>query len=315
MGNGYYYDAYYGGPGSFCYPNVQPLTQSYAYTLTYTGAGTTSTTVREYTSVYSRAAMYSAYAVQIRWASSDLSILSTHPLTPGMVLATSSPTFNSGSSGYYGGDSYNSGVDFTLRLAIGLGVPLFAAVLGISIFLCCRYSKSKRAKKIGMSEPDDNNINQFLPNPLPPLPPLPNGAATQENETPAFYTPYTLPGNPSNFPRNIQTIPVLSPVVAPSPIFLPDANSSLTMDPLGIATDSQEGAESLRRDQERLKARRTRLLELNRLEEEEWQLEQTIARRTSVSPPAVLGRGNVPPLPQVAEEDIPEPKPAETRVS
>ncbi|OTA99604.1 hypothetical protein M426DRAFT_27353 [Hypoxylon sp. CI-4A] len=102
---------------------------------------------------------YEQMMIEIRWAESDLSILETHPLTPGLILATGT----SGSDGSATGtetlsgvatvtvtssdfDSTGRGLSTGAQAGIGLGVGLFGLlVIGIAIFFFLRY-REKRAR-------------------------------------------------------------------------------------------------------------------------------------------------------------------------
>ncbi|KAI1658569.1 hypothetical protein F4813DRAFT_38402 [Daldinia decipiens] len=99
---------------------------------------------------------YAQVMIQIRWASSDLSILETHPLTPGLTLAVGtlggetdvSGTQSSSSTTVTGlsanPDSYGVGLSVGAQVGIGVGVGLFGLLgLGLAIFFILRYRKKR----------------------------------------------------------------------------------------------------------------------------------------------------------------------------
>ncbi|KAI1473405.1 hypothetical protein F4774DRAFT_415848 [Daldinia eschscholtzii] len=85
---------------------------------------------------------YAQVMIQIRWASSDLSILETHPLTPGLILAT---TISNGVTDITSSSSTAvTGLSVGARAGIGVGVGLFGLLgLGLAIFFILRYRKKR----------------------------------------------------------------------------------------------------------------------------------------------------------------------------
>ncbi|KAF3054861.1 hypothetical protein GL218_07732 [Daldinia childiae] len=108
---------------------------------------------------------YAQVMIQIRWASSDLSILETHPLTPGLTLAAGtlgdetdvSRTQSSSSTAVTGlsSDPDSNGVSLSVgaQVGIGVGAGLFGLLgLGLAIFFILRYRK-KRTNGQAASQP------------------------------------------------------------------------------------------------------------------------------------------------------------------
>ncbi|KAI2619859.1 hypothetical protein GGS26DRAFT_321794 [Hypomontagnella submonticulosa] len=153
---------------------------------------------------------YAQVMIQIRWASSDLSILETHPLTPGLILATgggdtdSSPTGSpTGSSDGTGlaqptGTSDESrgqgGLSTGAQVGIGVGVGLFGLLaIGLAVFFILWYRK-KRSKG-----PDANKPATTQPQPPPgqyPVHQYPymSGPGGQQGQTPQGYSQPMYPG-------------------------------------------------------------------------------------------------------------------------
>ncbi|KAI1407894.1 hypothetical protein F5Y13DRAFT_173708 [Hypoxylon sp. FL1857] len=106
---------------------------------------------------------YAQVMIQIRWAESDLSILETHPLTPGLFLATATSgtdadaTETGPSSGatvtvLSAPDSSSGGLSTGAQVGIGVGVGLFGLLaIGLVLFFILRY-REKRAKGQGTSQ-------------------------------------------------------------------------------------------------------------------------------------------------------------------
>lgn len=109
--------------------------------------------------------------IEIRWAESDLSILETHPLTPGLILAgvTGTTTRTTSSASRYttrtgasttvtvspDGSPNDGGLTYGAQIGIGVGVGLFAILmLGIAIFFIMRYRRKRNnAGKPPMQQP------------------------------------------------------------------------------------------------------------------------------------------------------------------
>jgi hypothetical protein len=204
-----------------------------------------------------------------------------------MVLATASPS--SGLSNY-SGDTYYDDINLSVKLAIGLGVPLFATIVGIFIYICCRRRKRRVAKE---AEIDGSTVDGFLQKPLP-IHPSGSAQSAKEGTTEAvetsrqmsFYAPNNFPSNNSGPPVHIQQVQLSGPIMPPNPVAL---------------AGGKDEVDSLRRDQERIRARKTRLLELNRLEEQDWRIEQAISRQSldASQSATVSGQVKVPPVPSL----------------
>ncbi|KAI1472143.1 uncharacterized protein F4812DRAFT_407630 [Daldinia caldariorum] len=108
---------------------------------------------------------YAQVMIQIRWASSDLSILETHPLTPGLILATATsdgvgdvPGARTSSSTAVTHTSTNpnsnwKGLSSGARAGIGVGVGLLGLLgLGLAIFFILTYRK-KRTNNQAVNQP------------------------------------------------------------------------------------------------------------------------------------------------------------------
>lgn len=138
-----------------------------------------------------------AFAIQVRWASSDLSILATHPLTPGKVFSTTTSTtsqstasqtatptaFTSSSLSITSGaafhpDDQHHGLTTAAKVGIGLGIALFVS-LGALIGFILMYRKSKQIKLAKEAYESTPNFQTY---------------STDMNSNPAWrrtYTPYS----------------------------------------------------------------------------------------------------------------------------
>lgn len=86
-----------------------------------------------------------AFAIQVRWQSSDLSILETDPTRPGATYTgeTSRP---SGGNGNDTGDSAKDGPP-TAIIVVGVVVPVVSLILGILAFIYWRHHYRKKYKR------------------------------------------------------------------------------------------------------------------------------------------------------------------------
>ncbi|KAI1765663.1 hypothetical protein GGR53DRAFT_254036 [Hypoxylon sp. FL1150] len=103
---------------------------------------------------------YAQIMIEIRWAASDLSILETHPLTPGLILA--GVTSGTTTRREFGTDTTRTGASTTVtalsddsphrqgglttgaQVGIGVGIGLFALLaIGIAIFFVMRYRRNR----------------------------------------------------------------------------------------------------------------------------------------------------------------------------
>lgn len=105
-----------------------------------------------------------AYAIQVRWQSSDLSILETDPTVPGSTYTTPETTMVS-SDGRDGGDGGGrgggGGGTSTTVLVVGIVVPVLSLLLGIVGFLFWRHHYRN---KYGRARPPGNSSTTALKN-------------------------------------------------------------------------------------------------------------------------------------------------------
>lgn len=81
-----------------------------------------------------------AYAIQVRWQSSDLSILETDPTVPGSTYTTPGTTMATSDGGDgNGGDGGGGGGPPTTVIVVGVVVPALSLLLGIVGFLFWRH--------------------------------------------------------------------------------------------------------------------------------------------------------------------------------
>ncbi|KAI1391759.1 uncharacterized protein F4822DRAFT_104838 [Hypoxylon trugodes] len=281
---------------------------------------------------------YAQVMIQIRWAESDLSILETHPLTPGLILAgtsavhsgtTRTESSSSATVTVISSDSEDgeNGLSTGAQVGIGVGVGLLGLLgIGLAIFFILRYRR-KRADGSGavgqspaMPQP---SAHQYPPMSGPgqqgqgyPQSPYSGYASYIDPKTGAvvYYSPVPQPtelgdtavrgshltqsqGTPSvvGFVRlQDPTFSGKSPSSQASPgvdfsaTIPPGGHNSVTSAPTaaemsGTAGISRSvaGTESSQTQQEmayliaeqaKLEARRTRLMELAELDEEEQRL-------------------------------------------
>lgn len=120
-------------------------------TQTYTYPATTSTETYTYKTTSSW-----AYAVQVRWQSSDLSVFETHPLSPGVLLAGASRTNSSTTSintstptpspTPTGGSGLSSGAKIGIGVGVSLGV-LLLIITGLALCIFRRRQKRNRSEE------------------------------------------------------------------------------------------------------------------------------------------------------------------------
>lgn len=99
-----------------------------------------------------------AYAIQVRWQSSDLSLLETDPTVPGATytgVATTTPDPGSDDNGGGGG---GGGPTTTTVIIVGVIVPFMSLVLGILAFWYWRHHYRTKYKQTG-TEDNLNNMD------------------------------------------------------------------------------------------------------------------------------------------------------------
>ncbi|KAI0376767.1 hypothetical protein F5Y04DRAFT_265701 [Hypomontagnella monticulosa] len=171
---------------------------------------------------------YAQVMIQIRWASSDLSILETHPLTPGLILATGGDDTDStpsGSSDKTGpaqptgtsdGATGQGGLSTGAQVGIGVGVGLFGLLaIGLAVFFILWYRK-KRSKG-----PDANNPATTQPQPPPgqyPVHQYPymSGPGAPQGQTPQGYPQPMYPGYTQYVDPKTGAVSYYSPVPHPT---------------------------------------------------------------------------------------------------
>ncbi|KAK8075968.1 hypothetical protein PG994_003240 [Apiospora phragmitis] len=96
-----------------------------------------------------------AYAIQVRWQSSDLSVLETDPTVPGKTY-----TRTAGGGGESDGkdDGSNEGAPTTI-IVVGVVVPVMSLILGIIAFLYWRHHYRTKYKRTGTEDNFNNNNN------------------------------------------------------------------------------------------------------------------------------------------------------------
>lgn len=283
--------------------------------------------------------------IQIRWAESDLSVLETHPLTPGLVLAGATGDV-SGTSIETGADATRTGSSSTItvtsssspssegglstgaQVGIGVGVGLFGLLaIGFAVFFILRYRKKRSQSPPPQPPTGQYPVHQypFMPGPGQP------GQPAQGYPQPAYsgYTQYVDPktgavsyyspvphptelggtaiegsnlsqsqGEPSvvgsqpTQPRDstFSSSQPMPPTVSPAGEITGTEVNSRSMAPAEMpggegAPRSVGGTDNLQTQQElahlmaeqaKLDARRTRLMELAELDEEEQRIRTRI---------------------------------------
>ncbi|KAI0886441.1 uncharacterized protein GGS22DRAFT_187686 [Annulohypoxylon maeteangense] len=147
---------------------------------------------------------YAQVMIQIRWAESDLSILETHPLTPGLKIATtgteSSATVtvissNLGRSG--------EGLSTGAQVGIGVGAGLFGLLaIGLAVFFILRYRKRRAGSQDTSQIPSTQQPQDQYPQTLI------SGQQSQPAQGYPGYTPYVDP--------NTGAISYYSPIPRPT---------------------------------------------------------------------------------------------------
>ncbi|KAI0173007.1 hypothetical protein GGR52DRAFT_572812 [Hypoxylon sp. FL1284] len=153
---------------------------------------------------------YAQIMIQVRWAESDLSVLETHPLTPGLTLADvtlgtrtstdagaetvpSSPSSTLTVAAH--GDEGGSGLSTGAQVGIGVGVGLFGLLgVGLALFFILRYRRNRKNASpppIQQPPPGDYSypVHQYPYMPAPGQPGPPGYPQT----TFAGYTTYINP--------------------------------------------------------------------------------------------------------------------------
>ncbi|KAI4866469.1 hypothetical protein F4820DRAFT_447005 [Hypoxylon rubiginosum] len=291
---------------------------------------------------------YAQIMIEIRWAESDLSILETHPLTPGLILAgetsgtrtgTGAETTQTGPSSTVtvlsGDSSSGGGLPAGAQVGIGVGVGLFGLLgLGLAIFFILRYRRKRR-------DANQPPVQQLPPGQHPhpsqqyPYMPGPgqqgqHGQSSQGYPPTAYsgYTTYVDPktgavtyysavphptelggtaigGSGISHSRDVPSIAVSQPSQERDSIFSSKPPMTSTVSPTGEDTgalpndvtagnpalaempgsegtatstggtenpQSQQEMATLMAEQAKLEARRTRLMELAELDEEEQRI-------------------------------------------
>ncbi|XXH02146.1 hypothetical protein Hte_008514 [Hypoxylon texense] len=282
---------------------------------------------------------YAQIMIEIRWAESDLSILETHPLTPGLILAgetlgstirtgTGAETTQTGpsSTGTQDPPSAEGGLSTGAQVGIGVGVGLFGLLgLGLALFFILRYRRKRRdANQPPIQQPPPSQY----PHPVHQYPYMPGPG--QHGQPAQGYTTYVDPktgavtyysavphptelggtaigGSGINPSRDVPSIAVSQPIQERDSIFSSNSPIASTSSPAGElsgtsptnysmtagnpavaempgsegATASTAGTENpqsqqematLMAEQAKLEARRTRLMELAELDEEEQRI-------------------------------------------
>ncbi|OTA92225.1 hypothetical protein M434DRAFT_328493 [Hypoxylon sp. CO27-5] len=234
---------------------------------------------------------YAQVMIQIRWAESDLSTLETHPLTPGLTIAakTSGSVIDATETGPSSGatvtvlsnpESGRDGLPVGAQVGIGVGVGLFGLLaVGLVVFFILRYRK-RRANGQSPSQPP--SMQQPPPGQVP-IQQYPYGLGPgQQGQPPQGYpqsiypgyTAYIIPlqaGSGDGFPSS-SPASHYPPPGAPAVVEMPgnDGNSRSV-----ASTDNPQAQQEmahLMAEQTKLEARRTRLMELAELDEEEQRI-------------------------------------------
>ncbi|KAI8959401.1 hypothetical protein F5Y11DRAFT_333250 [Daldinia sp. FL1419] len=278
---------------------------------------------------------YAQVMIQIRWASSDLSILETHPLTPGLTLAevtvggepdvsrTRSSSGATGTSLYTDPYGNGDGLPVGAQIGIGVGVGLLGLLgLGLAVFFILRYRKKRTGGQVVTQPPSGQypyHQYSYMASPEPADQPIQRypqptyaGYTTYIDPKTAAVTYYsTVPPTElgdtaisgSNIPNNkgspsaaesqrTQPQNSLFSSSQPAPVHQGPSNNPIrgqaisepavvetsgnegVPEPTGSADDPQTQQEiaHLMAEQAKIEARRTRLMELEELEEEEQRI-------------------------------------------
>ncbi|KAJ4270357.1 hypothetical protein NW762_002036 [Fusarium torreyae] len=136
-------------------------------------------------SYYNTTRINSIYPIQVRWRESDLAVLETHPLSPG-VTPTSVEDSNVGGGESEGNDKLSSGA----IAGIVIGSVAFIILLCVAGSLLHRRRKIKRLQQQNdivetgspIVFPKTTSPQGNLPGPTSDIPPTSSGAAPMENE-------------------------------------------------------------------------------------------------------------------------------------
>ncbi|KAI0105358.1 hypothetical protein F4776DRAFT_657872 [Hypoxylon sp. NC0597] len=235
---------------------------------------------------------YAQVMIQIRWAESDLSTLETHPLTPGLTIAakTSGSVVDATETGPATGatvtvlsnpGSSQDGLPVSAQVGIGVGVGLFGLLaIGLMVFFILRYRK-RRANGQGPSQPP--SIQQSPPGHIP-VQQYPYGLGPGQQGEPSqgypqsIYPGYTAqvippqPGPGGGFPSSSPASRYPS-MEAPAVVEMP-GNQANTRSVASIDNpQAQQEMAYLMAEQTKLEARRTRLMELAELDDEEQRIQ------------------------------------------
>ncbi|KAI2463893.1 hypothetical protein F4781DRAFT_97219 [Annulohypoxylon bovei var. microspora] len=261
---------------------------------------------------------YEQMMIEIRWAKDDLYILKTHTLTPGLILATEATeatetmettggdadTTTTGSPGATvtvissdpgrGGAGLSTGAQAGIGVGVGL-VGLLA--VGLAIFLLLRYRKERAGSKDANQAP---SMQQHQPSELGDTA---IGAST--NLTPgqgalsvagsqstylrdsvlSNNQPIQLQDNPSSVAELPSTSPSGQSPVNEAPVVAEILGNEGVARSIGGSENSQAQQEMthLVAEQTKLDARRTRLMELTELDEEEQRIRTRMQQLESES--------------------------------
>jgi hypothetical protein len=160
---------------SLCISTTSYETTRSGYSYSTTSIGSTYTYVTSsYTTDYTTTSSDSAYAIQVRWASSDLCSLETDPLNfgqkpTGCNNSTGGGSTSSPSSGGSGGLSTGA------KIGIGLGVGIVGLIaLGaIGFFFIWRAHERKKQRELG-SDPSQHQPSPYQPSPNQPVAQMPH---------------------------------------------------------------------------------------------------------------------------------------------
>ncbi|KAI1778733.1 hypothetical protein F4818DRAFT_227327 [Hypoxylon cercidicola] len=151
---------------------------------------------------------YAQIMIEIRWAESDLSILETHPLTPGLVLA--GETSGTATRTEAGAETTQTGPASTVtvlsqdppggegglstgaQIGIGVGVGLFGLLgIGLALFFILRYRRNrKNAGQPPMRQPPPGQYPYLVPQ-YPYMPGPGQRGQPAQGYPPTSYSGYT----------------------------------------------------------------------------------------------------------------------------
>lgn len=188
-------------------------------------------------------------AFQIRWEEEDLSLLETHPLTPGAAATGDTvggsdnpkPAVSGGSSG---GDEGGGGLPTGAVVGIAVGVALLVAIVLISGFLWYRKKYLKSAKCPGQGLGENEKPGPTVCQPLNPgvlLPVYPGGPqemeASHQFPPPGAWQDGTAkrPAEVQAIPASVRNLPIQQPDGVTSPQHASQIHTSTTVRPSELA--------------------------------------------------------------------------------